>query len=679
MEQLNLDDFLCEKYQVKNVIKCIEFFAGYGSTTLAWKYVLDYYNKNNKNKIKYEHHKICEWAVNSIIAYASLHRNKLEQYGNDFCKDLTKEEIANKLFSMGVSVDYNKPATLKQLKSMSEDKLRLCFNSIMWSNNLVDISRTKGEDLKIEKNENTTYFLSYSFPCQDISNAGLSKGFSKSGKDKFSSETRSGLLWQVERILSELYEKGKEEGDSSKYLPDILFCENVPLIESKGENLNNLIEWKNFLESIGYSNKDSKLQATDYGIPQTRNRFFMFSFLSKGDIKYTYKFPKPLPLKLKLKDLLENEDDVDEKYYLSERMIQCFMSDGTGKYPRRERFLQNICRENQDVANSITTLAGNRATDNFVLLKIKNKSLIETLEKNDIDKIKDVAFIDGYNRNIKTDGNSGTITTRIDASNNNYIAIKNATKKGFLLAKVGDGIDISSRMESHRGTVQKDKSQTITTMGGENVGVVVGLAIQKKDINKNNKNGYIVFLKRGYTCEVKEEQENPNGIDVVDNYSKSNYNQTSIVGKNGIAPTVTENHGQVTAIPVIDKVPKVIGGLGEMKSNNGTQFYQQDRIYDDNVAISVTTDFNPYYASIDDDTELIYLRIRKLTPKECFRLQGVKDQDYFKIKQNQPDSKQYHLAGDSICCYGPLAAMYCELLGINFKDFFDSNKWWENE
>ena len=44
--------------------------------------------------------------------------------------------------------------------------------------------------------------------------------------------------------------------------------------------------------------------------------------------------------------------------------------------------------------------------------------------------------------------------------------IKNATKKGYLEAENGDGIDISSRMESHRGTVQKDKAQTITTMGG---------------------------------------------------------------------------------------------------------------------------------------------------------------------------------------------------------------------
>jgi len=53
------------------------------------------------------------------------------------------------------------------------------------------------------------------------------------------------------------------------------------------------------------------------------------------------------------------------------------------------------------------------------------------------------------------------------------LLIKNATKQGYLEANVGDGIDISTRMETHRGTVQKESCQTLTTQGGENIGVVV--------------------------------------------------------------------------------------------------------------------------------------------------------------------------------------------------------------
>lgn len=51
--------------------------------------------------------------------------------------------------------------------------------------------------------------------------------------------------------------------------------------------------------------------------------------------------------------------------------------------------------------------------------------------------------------------------------------IKNATKEGFLEANEGDGVDINSRMEYHRGTVQKGIAQTLTTGGGNDVGVVV--------------------------------------------------------------------------------------------------------------------------------------------------------------------------------------------------------------
>lgn len=87
--------------------------------------------------------------------------------------------------------------------------------------------------------------------------------------------------------------------------------------------------------------------------------------------------------------------------------------------------------------------------------------------------------------------------------------------------------------------------------------------------------------------------------------------------------------------------PKVIGGIGEKKSNGNKQWYQQDRIYDDNVAISVTTAFNPYYKS--------NLRIRKLTPKECWRLMGFDDTDIDKcVEVGISNIQLYKQAGNSI-------------------------------
>lgn len=165
-----------------------------------------------------------------------------------------------------------------------------------------DITLTHANDLEIIERESYTYILTYSFPCQDLSLAGLGKGMAKG------SGTRSGLLWEVERILDEC------EGN----LPDVLLMENVPQVIGKN-NIKDFQEWRRKLESLGYSNYVELLNAKNYGIPQNRNRCFMVSILGN----YHYSFPKKQKLKLKLKDMLE--DNVDEKYYLSDQVISSFI------------------------------------------------------------------------------------------------------------------------------------------------------------------------------------------------------------------------------------------------------------------------------------------------------------------------------------------------------------------
>ncbi len=161
-----------------------------------------------------------------------------------------------------------------------------------------DITKIKGSDLGIVDTHLYDYILTYSFPCQDLSLAGKMGGMSKG------TNTRSGLLWEVERLLDECTE-----------LPQILLMENVPQIISQ-QNIADFQDWQYKLEQLGYSNYVSLLNAKDYGIPQNRNRCFMVSILGK----YYYKFPHKQELKLRLKDMLE--DEVDEKYYLSETAIQ---------------------------------------------------------------------------------------------------------------------------------------------------------------------------------------------------------------------------------------------------------------------------------------------------------------------------------------------------------------------
>ena len=247
------------------------------------------------------------------------------------------------------------------------DKFALAsYNAIHGTNfETKDITKVHAAELKITEREKYCYILTYSFPCQDLSLAGKQKGMSKG------SSTRSGLLWEVERILDECVE-----------LPQVLLMENVPQVIGT-KNIKDFQLWRSKLEKLGYSNYVQLLNAKNYGIPQNRNRCFMVSILGK----YHYSFPHKKKLKLKLKDLLE--DKVDDKYYLSDEMVNYFIANN-----EKQKELGNGFR------------------------------------------------FDPFEREIP---------------------IKNRTKKGYLMASDGDGIDISPRMIYHRGTVQKGMSQTIKT------------------------------------------------------------------------------------------------------------------------------------------------------------------------------------------------------------------------
>ena len=156
-----------------------------------------------------------------------------------------------------------------------------------------DVKEISGNDLGIVDKNEYCYILTYSFPCQDLSPAGKQKGMKKG------SGTRSGLLWEVERLLNETDE-----------LPQVLLMENVPQVHGE-KNMPDFQKWIEFLESKGYSNYWQDLNARDFGVAQNRNRCFMVSLLGQ----YNFKFPSGIPLEKTMKDYLEGE--VDDKYYIT--------------------------------------------------------------------------------------------------------------------------------------------------------------------------------------------------------------------------------------------------------------------------------------------------------------------------------------------------------------------------
>lgn len=165
------------------------------------------------------------------------------------------------------------------------------YNSVHQTNfPTTDVCEVHADDLGIVDKDKFTYLLTYSFPCTDISQAGQMKGFEEG------SGTRSALLWEVKRILEELKENDQ--------LPDILLMENVVAIHSE-ENKPHLQKWTDFLWSIGYTSYMQDLNASDYGVPQNRDRTFILSTLGE----YNYKFPMEVELETCIEDYFEDLTD----------------------------------------------------------------------------------------------------------------------------------------------------------------------------------------------------------------------------------------------------------------------------------------------------------------------------------------------------------------------------------
>lgn len=332
MTQTDIFGYLYPNYKITKPIRLIELFAGSGTQAMALRDL----------GVKFERWKTCEWDYHAILSYAAIH---CADDKNDYSSALDDLALANTLYQLGISAEGKKPMELPSIKRLSEKKKRKIYNAIMASHNMVNIISATADDLGISDTNRYEYIMTYSFPCQDLSKAGKQKGMSKGNG------TRSGLLWEVERLLKEL-----NETDS---LPQVLLMENVPdVIGTK--NIKDFNEWYSFLESIGYQSYYKLLNAKDYGVPQNRNRCFMVSAL--GD--YNYTFPKPVPLKKRLRDVLEIE--VDEKYYLSDDYVGRLLQRNKEQRDKGNGHIFKPKTEN-DISNAITTRQRGSSDDTYVI------------------------------------------------------------------------------------------------------------------------------------------------------------------------------------------------------------------------------------------------------------------------------------------------------------------------
>ena len=293
-------------------ISMIELFSGVGAQERALRQL----------QLPYEVKHTCDCDKDAVLSYAAM-RWELEKEIETFDFP-SQEQMIAELQAKNLGYDFQKHKHTITSRTPI-DKLKQYYIADKLSKNLGDISRV----------ERLPYvdFVTYSYPCTDLSVAGKGEGMvNKCDKCDCSwpinfedpktnnicpncgnidiKSTRSGLLGQVQRLLTVSYEEGT--------LPKYLLLENVKNLVGK-KFKPQFDAWINWLDLIGYNTYYQVLNGKHYGVPQNRERVFAISIRKDVDIK-GFIFPETIPLTTRLKDVLET--NVDEKYYLPDDRIE---------------------------------------------------------------------------------------------------------------------------------------------------------------------------------------------------------------------------------------------------------------------------------------------------------------------------------------------------------------------
>ena len=526
------------------------------------------------------------------------------------------------------------------------------------TNNLGDISKVKIEDIPDHD------LLTYSFPCQDISIAGKTRGFSKG------SGTRSSLLWETNRII---------ENKKPKYL----LMENVKNLISK-KFMNDYLSWLEHLESLGYTNYWKVLNAKDYYIPQNRERVFCVSILGEHE---PYVFPEKRTLELRLKDILL--DKVPEKFYLSQDKVDRLVE----TIP--ESKLIDLTKDLQVVGN--TSATGYRSHDVFLeegispaltatdykhakkiaqrKAEIKTINIPTTVEVRafDVDveelkktlksaKKKSKKTIKKIASNLKVNQSKVEHWFRSDDSfsipdRDIWVKLKeelnietNKFDKSILTFIEKEGtFDYSNRFHLTEGL-----SPTVTTASTPRIILNSDSERETGDLLGIDVHPFSKKLEfRGYPkkdispCLLATDYKAPKTVieagkvQSVGNTNPSGRGMNgNVYNENGLSPTLTTNKGEGI---------KVIGASRGRNIDNpsdrtpGAPTKQRFEINEKGTSNTLTTVQKDNYVF-----ELLNFQIRKLTPQECWRLMGCSDDDFFKAEAVNSNTQLYKQAGNAI-------------------------------
>lgn len=379
---------------------------------------------------------------NAVLAYASIHCGLTEELINTYTEYPTREEMARQLTEINLGYDFqkNKSYNWYRFVNSKSKELEKYWLANKLSRNLGDISKLEHLDY--------ADFWTISFCCQDISNAGKMKGF------KLGSNTRSSLLWDNIKLL-------KQAVDSNN-APKYVMFKNVKNLVSRKfiSDFNDLLD---VLDELGYNTYWKVLNAKDYGVPQNRERVFAISIRKDID-DGKFEFPQPFDNGVRLKDVLE--DNVDEKYYLSEDIQnRLIITDKT--------LTKNIIGTTKPSFRTIgqRDLVYSENSIMGTLVATDYKQPKQILETNRCVKVGDLNYYpyETSNRVYSKEGISPTLTTMQGGNTKPKIAepiayVKEATKKGYAEIYEGDSVNLEQpNSKTRRGRVGKGCVQTLTT------------------------------------------------------------------------------------------------------------------------------------------------------------------------------------------------------------------------
>lgn len=464
---------------------------------------------------------------------------------------------------------------------------------------------------------NNVNLVTYGFPCQDISVAGKQKGFEHDGE-----RTRSGLFFEALRIIEFLQ-------------PEYAICENVKALTSKKFTA----EFQTVLSGLseaGYNNYWEVLNAKDYGIPQNRERIFIISIRKDIDTG-AFTFPEKQELKLRVKDMLE--DNVDEKYYLNSDRAKSLIAQIQERYTIQEPEGVDGTVKNpkvKDVANCIQA----RYDQGIYHRQSEGTAIIEP-------KIKIVGHMDGYEQTGRVYDPSGiacTLQSRDYKDPTKIVETRTMIEitEPVICASRGRNPDNPSNREKGCNTEQtlelkKDGcSNTLTTVQKDN------MVLEPKIKNIGSINGHQSGNVLHYDSDLSP------CLCVAGHVEPQKIMQPVIVG------------GEIPM--VIDTEPVTIKRLGNLYDENAGGARAGNVYAPNGLAPALQT------AQGGNRQPLMYeeYRIRKLTPRECFRLMGFTDTDFDKIK-GISNTQLYKMAGNSIVV-NVLEAIFKQLFKENYKE-----------